>query len=240
MIEILQHQDRPPADDLSRYRYHTGAPLRPLRVGEACPVLFRDLGPVAMARFLRGGLRRLAGPLTPITYMRTEAYREPYTDYERIGRLLFLRPLLLQPWHAGVPSIYVARATRLFDPSTIAFVPGAIGLSEAARLAADLADVRQWRDVLGGRSYDDARAETLHRLDDLAVELAGTEQLAEPLRRALQSADSRVKELTRKALHRRGVTEEDLCAAWHHLPRERRGFLREALAALAVDRSTTR
>ena len=34
----------------------------------------------------------LAGPPSPITYMRTEAYVEPYTDHERIGRLVFLRP----------------------------------------------------------------------------------------------------------------------------------------------------
>src|SRR5437660_291858 len=67
-----------PADNLSAYRYHTGASLRPLRPDEVCPVLFRDLGPVALARFLRGQLRRLAGPQSPIIYMRTEEYVEPY------------------------------------------------------------------------------------------------------------------------------------------------------------------
>ena len=39
----------------------------------------------------------------------TAEYVEPYTDYERTGRLVILRPLALGPWHSGVPHIYVSR-----------------------------------------------------------------------------------------------------------------------------------
>src|SRR6476660_5579182 len=100
----------PIADDLSAFRWHTGATLRPLAPGEPCPGLFRDIGPLALALFLRGKLPRLAGPLSPIVYMRTADYVEPYTDFERTGRLVLLRPLALGPWHSGVPHIYVSRA----------------------------------------------------------------------------------------------------------------------------------
>jgi hypothetical protein len=231
MIETREQLARYPADDLAPFRYHTGATPRPLAPGEPCPVLFRDVGPVAMARFLRGELRRLAGPLTPLTYLRTEAYAEPYTDYERIGRLVFLRPLLLHPWHSGVPSIYVARATRTADPTTVAFVPGDMPLTEAARLAADLGDARQWREAVGGREYDETAEETGRRLGRLAAELEETERQAAPLRQRLQSGD---REAAREEMARLGITEEDLCAAWHHLPRERRGFLREALGRLRL------
>src|SRR5262245_43147375 len=122
-----------PADRLAGFRWHTGADLRPLAPDEVCPVLFRDVGPEATALFLRGQLRRLAGPLSPIIYMRTEDYVEPYVDPERIGRLVFLRPLRLHVWHSGVPSIYVASARHLCDPETVGFVPGEVPLAEAAR-----------------------------------------------------------------------------------------------------------
>src|SRR5262249_40825650 len=152
---------RYPADDLSGFRWHTGATLRPVRPGEACPVLFRDIGPAALALFLRGRLRRLAGPLSPLVYLRTADYTEPYTDYERTGRLVALRPLLLHPWHAGAPHVYVARAVPGVDATTVGFVPGEVPLAEAARLAHELENVGQLREAFGGRAYDDAVAESL-------------------------------------------------------------------------------
>src|SRR5262245_32186813 len=100
------------AQNLARFRWHTGA--EPFRVeSDAAPaLLFRDIGPVAMEQFLRGGLGRLAGPMTPITYLRTADYREPYTDHARIGRLVVLRPMELHPWHSGLPHIYIADAAQ--------------------------------------------------------------------------------------------------------------------------------
>ncbi len=226
---LLAEAGEYPADNLAGYSYHTGGPLRPLAAEELCPVLFRDLGLEATARFLRGRLRRLAGPLTPITYLRTEAYVEPYTDYEGIGRLVFLRPLLLGPWHSGVPHVYVARATRTADPATIGLVPGHVPLAEAARLCGDLRDLGELRETLGGRLYDEAVHDTLGRLEALLAEQEATEKQAGPLRRAFQSPDRRCRELAREEMGRLGITENDLCAAWHHLPRERRSLLREAL-----------
>jgi len=223
---------RYPADNLSGYRYHTGATLRPLCPDEVCPVLFRDLGPVALARFLRGQLSRLAGPQSPIIYARTAEYVEPYTDHERIGRIVILRPLSLQPWHAGVPAIYVARAAQGFDPAAVGFVPGEVSLATAARLAREVADVQQLRDVFGGRAHDEAAAETLHRLDHLAEELARTEETAASLRSELQAPDRKRRDQARARMERVGLTESDLCTAWHHLSRECRGQIEEALRGL--------
>jgi hypothetical protein len=218
-----------PADDLSGFRWHTGATPRPLAEGEPCPVLFRDVGPAALTLFLRGGLRRLAGPLSPLVYMRSEAYVEPYTDYERTGRLALLRPLLLHPWHAGTPHVFVARARAGADWTAVGFVPGDVPLVEAAARAGGVRDVCQWREALGGRAYDEAVGESLSALDRLGAELARTEETAAPLRSALQSGDRSLRERARDEMRRVGLTEADLCAAWHHLPRERRGHIAEAL-----------
>ncbi len=224
---------RYPADDLSGFRWNTGATLRPLAPGEACPVLFRDIGPAALALFLRGQLPRLAGPLSPIVYMRTAEYAEPYTDFDRTGRLVFLRPLTLGPWHSGVPHIYVSRARLGVDCDTVGFVPGDVSLSEAALLVSDATSTRELREVFGGRVHDDAVTESLHQLDRLAVELGRTEALADPLRKRLHSANPDTRERTREAMARVGLTESDVCTAWHHLPRERRAGIEEALRGLA-------
>ena len=50
-----------PAESLSQYSWHTGAPLRPIPPDESLPILFRDLGPIPMTTFLERGLERLAG-----------------------------------------------------------------------------------------------------------------------------------------------------------------------------------
>jgi hypothetical protein len=220
------------ADDLSGFRWHTGATLRPVAPGEACPALFRDVGPAALALFLRGRLPRLAGPLSPLVYMRTTEYVEPYTDFERTGRLMLLRPLLLGPWHAGTPHVYVARARPGIDARAVGFVPGDVAPAEAIRLAREAEDVGQLREALGGRRYDEAAAESLLALERLGEELARSEVRAAPLRRRLQSPDRGERERAREEMGRAGLTEADLCTAWHHLPRERRGWIAEALGGL--------
>jgi hypothetical protein len=227
---------RYPHDDLSGFRWHTGATLRPVAQGEECPVLFRDVGPVALALFLRGRLPRLAGPLSPLVYMRTADYVEPYSDHEHIGRLVILRPLLLQPWHAGTPRVFVARAVAGVDHTTIGFIPGATSLSEAAHRVRDAGNTNELREALGGRAHDDAVDESLSVLDRLEGELARTEMLAVPLRRSLQSPDRKQREQARTKMDRVGLTESDLCTAWHHLSRERRGWIAEALAQIDLCR----
>jgi hypothetical protein len=225
----------PGEDDLSRFRYHTGASLRAPAQGERYPVLFRDLGPVALARHLRGELPRLAGPLTPLLYMRTLAYREPYVDHEDIGRIIFLRPEEIAPWHSGIPEVYVARASRAVAASGVGYVPPGTTLARAAALAAGARDARQLREALGGRVHDEACAETLARLERLNTELARVETAAEPLRRAFQGGDPVLRAAAREQLDRLGISEHDLCAAWHHLPRERRAALRELLPRARLD-----
>jgi hypothetical protein len=227
----------PPGEDLARYRWHTGAPLRPLAPEEPCPVLFRDLGTVALARFLRGELRRLAGPSTPLLYMRTVDFREPYTDYEHTGRLVFLRPRALAPWHSGVPHVFVARATRSAEEAAVGYVPGGVDLARLAREATAMSDARELREALGGASYDDACADGLRQLDALNADLEATERVARPLRKRFRSLDRDERSRAREAMERAGLTETDLCAAWHHLPRARRDVVRAALAMLADEGS---
>ena len=221
-------------EDLRKYRYHTGATLRPLAADEPCPVLFRDIGPEAMSCFLRGQLTRLAGPFSPITYMRTADYQEPYTDHGRIGRLMFLNPKELSPWHSGVETIYVAHASRMTAPDTLGFVPAEIPLPEAARLLKDAKNIQDLEQVIGPAMYREAVADTLHRLDQLIASLRATESFAEPLRRDMQSGDSQSREKALDLMRKTGLTESDLCAAWHHLPEGRRAELREMFQSLKV------
>lgn len=234
MMRGTQFQKDPgeKAEDLRRFRYHTGATLRPLAVEETCPVLFRDIGPEAMSWFLRGKLNRLAGPFSPITYMRTAGYEEPYTDHGRIGRLVFLNPLELVPWHSGVETIYVAPASRMTSPETLGFVPPEIPLAEAARLLGDAASLADLQDAFGPTIYREAISETLNRLDHLNAELHETEALAEPLRRQLQSADAHLRSEALSFMEKKGITESDLCTAWHHLSDDRRAELREVFQSM--------
>ncbi len=218
-----------PDEDLSRFRYHTGATLRRLAPEEPCRVLFRDIGPWAMAQFLRGQLKRLAGPFAPILYTRTADYREPFIDHEPVGRLVFLQPPLLRPWYSGVPTIYVASLRQRVDPQTVGFVPAAIDLADAERRLQGVADIALLRDAFGGRCYDDAAAETLGVLDRVNREHAQSERWAEPLRRRLQSGPSTESQAAREWLAQHDLSESDLCTAWHHLPRQRRERLHECL-----------
>jgi hypothetical protein len=220
-------------EDLARFRYHTGATLRRLAPDEPCPRLYRDIGPAAMACFLRGRLERLAGPLAPILYSRTADYREPYRDYEPVGRLVFLQPRQLRPWFSGVEHVYVASVRHRVGGVAVGFLPAHAAPEHAEHLLAGAATVSDLREVLGGRAYDEALAETLTGLDRLNRELAATEVLAEPLRRRLQSPDRAAADSARDWLARHRLTEADLCTAWHHLPRDRRALLRDALAVLA-------
>jgi hypothetical protein len=224
---------QPPDDDLSRFRYHTGATLRRLAPDEPCPRLYRDIGPEAMAQFLAGRLRRLAGPMAPILYSRTADYREPYRDYAPVGRLVFLRPQELRPWFSGVAQVYVAPASGDATTVTVGFLPADMGTARAESLLAGVTSLSELRDALDGRAYDEAVAETKVALDRLNHELRETEVFAEPLRRRLQSRDRAESDAARDWLAGNGLDESDLCAAWHHLPPERRARLRDALGVRA-------
>jgi hypothetical protein len=221
-------------EGLARFSYHTGAPPRRLAPDEPCPILFRDLGSRATRLFLRGELARLAGPFSPIVYTRTHEYSEPYVDYEGIGRLVFLRPLVLAPWDSGVAAVYVARADRVPPREMVGFVPGGVELARVSAEATYMRTRDELREAFGGAAYDVAVAETFERVERVEREIAETEPIAEPLRRALQSGDRDTRRRASDELERLGITENDLCAAWHHLPRARRELVREALANRSV------
>jgi hypothetical protein len=221
----MHHRDL----DLSRFRYHTGATLRRLAPGEPCPRLYRDIGPEAMARFLAGRLERLAGPLAPIVYTRTAAYREPYRDCEPIGRLVFLQPRELAPWFSGVAHVYVAPMRCGAHMVTVGFLPAHVDPQDAEARLEGVASLAELREALGSRLHDEAVTETRAGLERLNAELARTEILAEPLRRRLQSRCRAEAEAVRVWLDQHGLDESDLCTAWHHLPRDRRARLNAAL-----------
>ena len=220
------------SEDLSRFRYHTGATLRRLAPDEPCRILFRDVGPWAMAQFLRGQLKRLAGPFAPILYTRTAEYHEPYSDHEPVGRLVFLQPKLLRPWYSGVPTIFVASLRQGVDPQTIGFVPAHFDLADAERKLQGAANIDSLRESLGRNCYDEAVAETLAALDRLNFEHAQSERWAEPLRRKLQSRHRAESLWAKDWLTVHGLSETDLCTAWHHLPRERRDRFCESVRGL--------
>lgn len=218
-----------PLDDLARFRWHTGAEPTPVSPDSAPGLLFRDIGPVATAQFLRTGLRRLAGPMTPITYLRTADYREPYIDYGAIGRLVVLQPMKLCSWHSGLPHIYIAAAARMPGADALAFVPGGIDLHEATLRLDGVRTPDEAREAFAAADNAAARAEHLAHLDHLNTECAATERFARRLRIALQIGDTATRERLCECLSRHGFDESDLCSAWHHLKNERRELLKEML-----------
>jgi hypothetical protein len=222
--------------DLSRFRYHTGATLRPVETDEPCPVLFRDLGPAGMSLLLSGSLRRLAGPMAPILYLRTSRYVEPYTDYEDIGRLAVLRPLAVTPWHSGVPEVYVASAGLVPMADCMTFVPAAWATADGARALDGLPDPAAVREALGGRLYDKQLADLASRLRQLNTAMGNSERLAHPVRRMLQSGVVAEREKVRGDMARDGISERDLCSPWHHVSRPRREAVNDWLRARAAVR----
>ncbi len=216
-------------EDLSRFRWHTGANPRPIAPAEELPFLFRDVGPVALVQFLRQGLQRLAGPMTPITYLRTSEYREPYTDYARIGRLVLLRPAEVRVWHSGLPHIYIASAAVMPGADCLGFVPGHITLSEADDFLAGAGSVTELRESFGGSEYDEICCESIAQLDQLNEDCRRAEMVAAPLRILYQTGTAEVKGRLRERLTKAGIDETDLCTAWHHLPVERRERMKETL-----------
>lgn len=191
-------------------------------------MLFRDVGPEATALFLQSRLRRLSGR-SPVVYLRDHRWIEPYTDHEAIGRLVVLRPDLVEPWATGLPHVYVASVRHAPSAETIGFVPGHVPLAQATASLQGVRDPAALREALGGSQHDEAVRETLHRLQGLLTELQAVERLAEPLRRALQSGTPAQREAVRRWMERTALDEADLCSAWHHLPRARRAQLIEAL-----------
>jgi hypothetical protein len=211
--------------------------LRRVGEDETCPVLFRDLGPVGMSRFLAGALKRLAGPMSPILYLRTSRYVEPYTDYENIGRLAVLRPKAIDPWLSGVPEVYVAEAKLAPMTDCMTFVPNAWTTPAGARALDDLPDPPAVREALGGRLHDQRLTHLAADLARLNAELDVSERLARPIRRMLQTGTLAERDAVRGDMAQHDISERDLCSAWHHIPRPRREALNDWLRKWPGDRS---
>lgn len=220
-------------EHLGRFRFHTGAPITRLSAGELCPPLFRDIGPEAMGLFLRGHLHRLCGPLSPITYLRTADYLEPYIDYGRIGRIMLLRPREVTPWHAGIDEVYVASRGTMIDPDTMVFIPADIPLSVAAEQFAMVTQRRELADAIHPSLYQAMIADTLERLETIERTHRETERLSAPLRKLFQSAQQRDRDDAVRCMEKAGLSESDLCTAWHHLPDERREYITAAYLTIA-------
>ena len=226
------HRQRVHSHDLRRFRYHTGAEPKRMARDEPCPPLFRDLGFEAMARFLRGELQRLCGPLSPITYMSSASYVEPYTDYGQIGRLMLLAPQTITPWHSGVEAVFIGPREIKIDYENMIFIPSEIPATIAAGQLSDVQTFREAADVIGIHYYQEAKAETILRLDHLITTHAETERVAGPLRRRFQSSSLRERDDAREWMMRVGLIESDICTAWHHLSDQRREFIHRALCEL--------
>jgi hypothetical protein len=222
-----------PGTNLARFRWHTGAEPTPVAPAGAPPLLFRDVGPKAMAQFLRAGLRRLAGPMTPLTYLRTADYHEPYTDHGRIGRLVVLRVRELHPWHSGLPHIYIVAAHQMPDADALGFIPGHLDLPEAARRLVGARTGDEAREAFAAADDAAAREDHLAHLDRLNADCAAAERFAQPLRVALQTGNCSTRERLRELFAHHHLNERDLCSAWHHLALERRAWLREVLPRLS-------
>lgn len=212
--------------DLRAYRWHTGAELSPVDPSEALGPLFRDVGVEGLTNFLSGSLRRLAGPMTPLTYMRTAEWREPYTDHARTGRLAILRPHALRPWRAGVPHVFVARASAMPEEEALGYVPGDVTLAEAASSLDGASHRGELREALGGSLHDEQCESDRAMLVALARERDAVDRVLESERRMLQSGSHLEAGRVRARLAHFDLREDDLCAAWHHLPEDRRARLR--------------
>jgi hypothetical protein len=220
--------------DLSDLGWHTGGDVRALAAGEAAPLLFRDLGPAATALLLGGALPRLAGPTSPVTYLRTAAYREPFVEHGHFGRVALLPAAGVTVWHAGVAEVYIADPELAVDPRAMELVPDDADLARLAREAAVMRDAGELREHLGGARHDAWKADTAGRLRGFAAELAAVERHLAPLRGDFQSLRQDRRDRARAIMAARGLTEVDLCAAWHHLAPARRAAVAAVVANLEV------
>jgi hypothetical protein len=207
--------------------------MRRVDVDEPLPPLVRDVGPVALALFLRGQLQRLAGPLTPLLYLRTTKWIEPYVDHAGTGRLLFLDPHGLDPWFSGTEGVYVADADQQpRDRETLGYLPAGVDVPTGLRTGHDL------REAI---AHDREReAHDLAALDLLNAACAKVEAISKPLRWLRQSGSEAQRRQLQELMAAGGVDEADLCGAFHHLEDRKRETLLPRLLELRARFEATR
>ena len=211
--------------NLRKYRWHVGTTPFPCSDSEPRPLLYRDVGLEGLDLFLRDKLRRLAGPLSPVTYVRTSAYREPYVDEENTARLVVLPSSSLPLWHSGQKDIYLLPADIAISNLQLALAPGDVPRSEIDHRLQDACSTMEAREALGGQIYDEYIHEHREHIHKLLKERSAQESFSSRLRRQFQSGCAEEQARIREWLLRHDLSENDLTAAFHHVPRKKRNIL---------------
>jgi hypothetical protein len=163
--------------------------------------------------------------MSPILYLRTARYAEPYEDAEEIGRLVILHPSRLAPWHAGYDEVFVADAHMAPDPAHMMVVPMAWSFGVEAERLSGLPNADAVREVIGWQIHRDMCDAMLDRTTSLIAAQEASEQRARPVRQMLQTGTPRQRENIRTSMREHNVSERDLCSAWHHVPVAQREVL---------------
>lgn len=230
----------PPASDVRIAGEVLGSAARPLDEDEACPTLFRDVGPQALQLFLEGKLTRLEGPASPCVFLR-DATLPGFTGVVReLGVLVFLQPLTLGPWFSGQPGIYVSELSRMPPAQTLGFVPRVESIADAAAKIGDALDTAAMREALGGARYDAEVADVKHELAQYLETWQHIERESQPWRSILAGNRDALRTAALNALAGEGVSERDLSVPLFQLSKSRRAELAQKLSTLAVARAALR
>jgi hypothetical protein len=224
---------RPPATDVSIAGELLGTSPRPPGDDEVCPTLYRDVGPQALAAFLDGSLRTLAGPDSLCTFLRDATLPGYSACVEEFGVLVFLQPLTLGPWLSGQEGIWVAERAQMPPEGTLGFVPAGESLPALDARLTSAATTASLREALGGRAWDDRVASSRDGLRRYLAEWSRVERAAAPLRARLDGGSEARRDEVLRALLDAGLTEKDLRAPWFHLCPERRKMALERIRELA-------
>jgi hypothetical protein len=224
---------RPPASDVSIAGEFLGTSPRPPKDDEACPTLFRDVGPQALAAFLDGTLATLEGPGSVCIFLRDATLPGYSACVEEFGVLVFLQPLSMGPWHSGQEGIWVAERGRMPPPDTLGFVPAKEPLGELDAKLSAVGTIARLREVLGSRAYDERVSQSRASLREYLAQWSRVERAAAPLRAQLDGKSAARREEVLRALLGASLTEKDLRAPWFHLCPERRKMAEERIRDLA-------
>ncbi|MBI3099240.1 MAG: hypothetical protein HYY93_13520 [Planctomycetes bacterium] len=228
MIETPDDRPDYPGEALRSQAGAIGSMPRPIAPGEPCPILFRDVGPDALAAFLLGGIDSLAGPEAAVVWLRSAEVPPPTRATAEFGEIILLRPMSLLPWKVDEPGVYVAAADRAAAAESLGFVPPDLDRRAAAKAAEAMATEAEWGHHLGSEAYDGAKRLAAGRLGEYLAERSLIEEWAAPLRRLF----AEVPERARSEMERLGLREEDLFGPWFGLDRERREEVRKILMGL--------
>jgi hypothetical protein len=119
-----------PATDVSVAGPILGTRPRPPAPGEPCPTLYRDVGPQALAQFVRGEATQFEGRGSACAFLRDATLPAYSSCVEQFGALVLLQPLALGPWVSGQAGIWVSEAGRMPPHDVVAIVPAGVDLPD--------------------------------------------------------------------------------------------------------------